>query len=88
MDTDESKPEKVYNWTVRGLYLAAIAANLWYFLETYRDTPEAKTLLAKASRLGRKVTRPITENKRLRRAINETLIDAEVTVKMAAKGDE
>jgi hypothetical protein len=63
-DSELTTADSVYKWTIRGLYTAAIALNLWFLLESYRDTPEVKTLLSRAHRLERKLLKPWRDKRR------------------------
>jgi type IV secretory pathway TrbD component len=37
---DDDATEVLYRWTVRALYVAAIALNVWYLAEQMRESPE------------------------------------------------
>lgn len=83
MEPVESAPDRVYKWTVRTLYAVAIGLNVWYLLESYRESPEAKTLLAKANRLWRKVKEPHDAARQWRRDHTAMMVEAEMTVEDA-----
>ena len=86
MDTDT--PPKVYTWTIRTLYGVAIAMNVWYMLETYRETPEGKRIISRAERVAKKISHPWHERKWLRREETATLLEAWNIVEEASKGSE
>jgi hypothetical protein len=73
---EETQADVVYKWTTRALYTVAISLNVWYLLETYRETPEAKRLLSKAEKVWRDVIRPWRERKHLRREETATVMEA------------
>lgn len=83
-----STGDRLYTWSIRGLYAAAIALNVWYLAEQYRQTEEGKTILSRVERAVKKFRRPLYEAKRLRRLADETLIEAWVIVDEAKKGSE
>jgi len=86
MDKNETTGDTVYKWTVRSLYTAAIALNLWYLLEQYRQTPEGKTLLTRAEKVVKKWIKPFHERKKFRRLADETIVEAWIVVDEAKKG--
>jgi len=86
MDENETTGDTVYKWTVRSLYTAAIALNLWYLLEQYRQTPEGKTLLTRAEKVVKKWIKPFHERKKFRRLADETIVEAWIVVDEAKKG--
>jgi hypothetical protein len=85
MDTNETPADSVYKWTIRTLYTAAIALNVWYLLEQYRQTPEGKTILSRAERIKEKFTKRLHATKKFRRMADETLVEAWVVVDQARK---
>lgn len=85
MENSETTGDTIYKWTTRTLYTAAIMLNLWYLMEQYRDTPEAKRVLTQLENKSKKILKPWRQRKHFRRMVEETLIDAEVTVNMASK---
>lgn len=88
MDENETVSDVAYKWTVRTLYTAAIVLNLWYLLEQYRQTPEGKTILSRAERLKKRLSKPLHEGRRFRRLANETLVEAWVVVDQAKKEEQ
>ena len=84
----ETATSKAYDWTIRALYGAAIALNLWYMLETYRDTPEAKRIISKVERVSSRVAHPWHERKWLRREETATVLEAWNIVEEAQRGSE
>lgn len=87
MEETDSLPERAYTWTIRSLYTAAIALNLWYLMESYRETPEAKTLMARASKLWRRMDTPRRIKKNLRREETATVLEAWNIVEQAQRGE-
>lgn len=83
---DDTRPDTIYKWTIRTLYGVAVAVNVWYLMETYRDTPEGKRLLTKAETYFRRVVKPWHERKRFRRMADEAIVEAWLVVDDAAKG--
>jgi hypothetical protein len=73
---EETQADAVYKWTTRVLYTVAISLNVWYLLETYRETPEAKRIISKAEHVFAKSIRPWKERKRLRREETATVLEA------------
>ena len=54
----EDRPDNFYRWTIRTLYMTAVALNVWYTIETYKGTPEyARFTLAWQDRLRAATTR-------------------------------
>ena len=88
MAENETTADVVYKWTTRGLYTAAIALNLWYLMEQYRNTPEGNTLLAKFERGVDRIKHPFHERKRFRKMADETIVEAWVVVDEANKDKE
>jgi hypothetical protein len=88
METTETTSDAVYKWTIRTLYTAAIALNVWYLLEQYRQTPEGKTLLSRAERIKDKIARNLHAGRRFRRLADETLVEAWIVVDQANKEKE
>lgn len=85
MNETSTPADAAYKWTVRTLYTAAIALNLWYLAEQYRQTPEGKTMLSRAERIISKIKKPFHESKRFRRMADETIVEAWVVVDEAGK---
>jgi hypothetical protein len=88
MADNETPSDVLYKWTIRSLYVAAAALNVWYVLEQYRQTPEGKTILSRVERLKKKLTRRQQEDKKFRRMANEALVEAWITVDQANKEGE
>jgi hypothetical protein len=88
MAENESTADAVYKWTTRGLYTAAIALNLWYLMEQYRNTPEGNTLLAKFERVVERAKHPFYERKKFNKMANETLVEAWIVVDEANKNKD
>ena len=86
-DSELTTADVVYKWTIRGLYTTAIALNLWFLLESYRDTPEVKTLLSRAHRLERRLLRPLRERKRWRYDKTKMHLEAWRTVEGSDEGE-
>lgn len=78
--TEESTADRVYTWTVRSLYAAAIALNVWLLLETLQESPEGQVILEKLRELQHRALAPVRERKAFRRAANRMLLDAMIIV--------
>jgi len=76
MSENENASDTIYKWTVRSLYTAAIAINLWYLIEQYRKTPEGEAILNKSEKWRDKVRKSILERKRFRRMVDEVVVEA------------
>lgn len=87
-EIQESSSDAVYKWTVRSLYLCAIGLNLWYLVEQYRSTPEGQVIQERTETLLEKLRRPFRERKHFRRMVNETIVEAWITVDDANKQRE
>ena len=87
MERDETRGETAYKWAVRAMYAGAVALNLWYLVEQYRDTPEGKRLLTRAENVTHRLIKPWNERKRFRRMADEVMVEAWITVDQAAKGE-
>ena len=85
MEYQNATSDTVYKWTIRTLYTTAIALNVWYLLEQYRQTPEAKTLLSRAERIKQRFTKTMRDTKKFRRMADETLVEAWIVVDQAEK---
>jgi len=88
MDENEPASELVYKWTIRTLYTAAIALNVWYLAETYRDTPKGAELVTKLHQMKNRALHPWRERKHFRRQANEVMVEAWVIVDEAKKGTD
>lgn len=89
MDNEsESRPDTVYKWTVRTLYTTAFVLNLWYLMETYRDTPEAQRMVSRVERAWKKVSANRITEKVWRYSRTKMMVEAEVLLEQAAKGEE
>ena len=76
MDVEETKPDQVYKWVTRSMYTAAIALNLWYLLEQYRESPEANKIVNLANKARTAVVKPWHERKHFRRQVTEVQLEA------------
>ena len=83
----ETRGETAYKWAVRAMYAGAVALNLWYLVEQYRETPEGKRLLTRAEKVTRRFLTPWYERKHFRRMADEVVVEAWITVDQAAKGE-
>jgi len=86
-ETDNAA-DVAYKWTVRTLYAAAIALNLWYLVEQYRKTPEGEAILSRTERLRNKFRKTMTERKKFRRMADEVIVEAWVHADSANKESE
>lgn len=86
MDT-ETKPDRAYKWTMRALYTFAIGLNVWYAVESYRDTPEAQRVIGQFERVATKVSHPWRHAKWLRHEETATVLEAWNIVEQASKGE-
>jgi hypothetical protein len=80
-DTYATPADNVYKWTIRALYTTAIALNVWFLLENYRDTPEAKRIISRAEKLTKRVTDPWHERKWFRKETTKVHLEAWETVR-------
>jgi hypothetical protein len=81
--TEQDRSDRIYTWTIRGLYTVAIALNVWVIWDQVKMTPEGAELEAKVERLKMLLLRPIHDRKHFRRAVAETLLDAHEIVEEA-----
>lgn len=77
--------DSVYKWTIRTLYTAAIALNVYFLYQQYKDTDGGREITNRYQKLVNKIVKPIKERKRFRRQADETLIEAWVIVDDAKK---
>ena len=84
---NETRADTAYKWAVRVMYAGAVALNLWYLAEMYRETPEGKRLLSRAEKLTHRWLKPWHERKHFRRMADEVVVEAWITVDQAAKGE-
>jgi hypothetical protein len=84
----EDSPDNFYRWTIRTLYMTAIALNVWYTMETYRGTPEyARFTLAMQNRM-----RPIATRLHglafFKKHLDDTIEEAESIITEAGSTNE
>ena len=84
MDQTETKADTAYKWIVRACYLAAIGLNLYYLIESQKETPEGRIALAKLQRVRDEILRPWWDRKKFRRMVTEVHLEAWQTVEDAA----
>ena len=83
MATDEPHEERVYRWTVRGLYMFALAANVLLIWSQIKETPEIQGLRAKGNSIKAAALRPIKERELFRRHANQVIFEATQVVEHA-----
>jgi hypothetical protein len=86
----EPAAEVAYRWTVRGLYLTLIAANIYVLWDSYKDTPEALVMRARLRRRYdalKNCEECAGRREALRKAFNRVLFQAEQIVEEAAAAD-
>jgi len=55
---DDTKADSAYRWTIRSLYLLALVANVWLLLDSMKETPEGRVMLARLEQLKEKTLSP------------------------------
>jgi hypothetical protein len=85
MEEKNNAGDSVYKWTVRSLYLAAIALNVYFLYQQYKDTDGGRALASKYERLKAKIQKPLKDKKAFRRQANETIVEAWLIVDDATK---
>jgi len=75
-DDDDAR---LYRWTIRSLYLAALVANAWLLWDQVKDTPEAQVAISKVKARADKIAAPLTNRQWFRRQANAVIYEA-VTV--------
>ena len=81
-DDDDAR---LYRWTIRSLYLAALVANAWLLWDQVKDTPEAQVAIKKVRDRAERITAPLTHRQWFRRQANAVIYEA-VTVLEEAEG--
>ena len=77
MDTSEdSSANRIYSWTIRSLYLVAIAMNVYFLLESMKETPEGRLLLDRLRATRDGVTAPSRLKKKQRLEENRVVLEA------------
>lgn len=72
----EDYDERLYRWTVRGLYAGAILLNCWVLWDQVKDTPEVQIAKAQVNLLARRIWSPIHTRRRFRRHANAVIYEA------------
>jgi len=82
-ETTGDPGERLYRWTIRGVYLVAVGLNLWFLWEQIKGTPEGEAMSSKAEELKAKALSPITNRRIFRRHANELIYEAVTVVENA-----
>jgi hypothetical protein len=77
--------DSVYKWTVRTLYICAIALNVYFLFQQYKDTDGGKELAGKYEKMKQKMRKPFNDRKKFRRDATETIVEAWMIVDDAKK---
>ena len=77
---EDGGDDRLYRWTVRGLYVLAIGLNVWILWDQVRDSPEGVALRAKASGLRDAVSQPWRDRQHFRRNANRVIYEATTIV--------
>jgi len=83
MEPADKHEEQVYRWTVRGLYLMALAANVLLIWSQIKDTPEVTGFRSKMRNVKDEALRPLKERERFRRHANQVIFEATEVVEEA-----
>lgn len=88
MTNEDSTPDSLYRWTIRSLYTAAIALNLWYTVETYRDTPEGRRFMLALKDRMRPVATRLHGLAFFKKHLDDTIEEAESIITEAGSTNE
>lgn len=73
---DDEAADRAYRWTIRALYVTAIALNLWLLWDQVKDTPEAGEFRARIQGAKDRVLAPSRARKELRLEEAKTVFEA------------
>lgn len=77
---DDARAERLYRWTIRGLYAFALAANVWLLIDTMKDTPEGQLLLHRMEERWEKIMEPARRTRDERLQANRVILEAMMIV--------
>jgi hypothetical protein len=82
---DDAAAEAAYRWTVRALYLGAIALNVWVLYEQVKGTPELAAARARVVARFERAKRTAGARRHFARHANRVIYEATEIVEDAAR---
>lgn len=73
---DLEREEKIYRWTVRSLYVLALALNAFAIWQQVKDTPEGEALEGRIEKVKKRIRHPFEEARHFRKQANEVVFEA------------
>lgn len=76
LNTEPTRADTAYRWTVRTVYLLAIVLNLYVLIASMKETPEGREILIRLDRLRSELTRPLRQRRADRVEANRVILEA------------
>lgn len=75
-ETEPTRADTAYRWTVRTIYLLAIVLNLYVLIASMKETPEGQLILNRLEQLRDELTRPLRQRRADRVEANRVILEA------------
>ena len=83
IEAGDQGADLAYRWTIRTLYVVAIALNVWVLWDQLAEDPEAKVLKVKLSSWAAKALKPFHLDRQVKKETGAVLWEAQTIVEEA-----